>query len=55
MVYVPDYLMVGYCSKIDVECANTHPHVTLMLKNKAKAFESNAVLEQLLTKHPQLL
>ncbi|CAM6001367.1 unnamed protein product [Sphagnum balticum] len=31
----------------EVEVANTFPHVTLLLKNGAKAVESNEVLEKL--------
>ena len=31
-VYVPNYIMVGFCSKVEeVNVDNKHPHVTLML------------------------
>ena len=50
IVYVPGYLMTGFIKKESlgkIECANELSHMTMLLKNGAKAVESNEVLELL--------
>ena len=53
IVYVPGHLLAGSISQLGkVEVANKCPHMTLLLKGKASAVESNSVLELLLEKAP---
>lgn len=45
--------MTGYCSNVGaVEVSNKYPHMTLLLKEKASAVESNSILELLAEKVP---
>ncbi|MCB0370092.1 MAG: hypothetical protein KDD45_11875 [Bdellovibrionales bacterium] len=49
IVYIPGHLMAGSISECGkVEVSNKCPHMTLLLKGKASAVESNFILEQLL-------
>jgi len=51
LVYVPNHIIAGFVSNTQgVEVDNDFPHITLLLKGKASAVESNSVLE-LLNKH----
>ena len=55
-VYVPNCIMVGYCSNTgEVKVDNKYPHVTLMLTKETKPVESNNVLELVFEKNPELL
>lgn len=48
-VYVEDYLMTAFCFPQVIPIENKVPHITLLLK-EAKAFDSNNVLEKLVTR-----
>ena len=55
IVYIPNHIMTAFTSSTgNTECSNKFPHVTLLLKEKASAVESNDILTALYEKAPEI-
>ena len=55
IAYIPNYLLAGSVGEVGkAEVSNKCPHMTLLLKGKASAVESNSLLELISEQAPAL-